>query len=61
MLERLQEWRPHVCAVLGITAYRIAFGCPKAVAGRRPQDGRGPHWWVLHNPSGLNAHAFPIT
>lgn len=43
-----------VVAVLGITAYRIAFATPRAVRGRQPDR---PGWWVLDNPSGLNAHA----
>lgn len=43
-----------VVAVLGLTAYRIAFGNPKAQRG--PQADH-PGWWLLDNPSGLNAHA----
>jgi TDG/mug DNA glycosylase family protein len=48
--------RPAWLAVVGITAYRVAFGRPKAVVGE--QDHRlGPtRVWVLPNPSGLNAH-----
>ncbi|MGH8930460.1 MAG: mismatch-specific DNA-glycosylase [Egibacteraceae bacterium] len=60
LLAQLDKWRGmydiRVCAMLGITAYRVAFRCPKAVVGARPASGR-PRWWVLHNPSGLNAHA----
>ena len=43
-------------AVLGVTAYRTAFGAPLAAVG--PQDERrgGARVWVLPNPSGLNAH-----
>lgn len=43
-------------AVLGVTAYRTAFGRPGASVG--PQDERlgGARVWVLPNPSGLNAH-----
>ena len=47
---------PAVVAMAGITAYRIAFGLPKAVAGRQESTGPGPEWWVVPNPSGLNAH-----
>ncbi len=57
LLKRLNTWQPHVCAMLGITAYRIAFGRPKAVVGPQPLHSGRPRWWVLHNPSGLNAHA----
>jgi TDG/mug DNA glycosylase family protein len=48
--------RPRVVAVLGITAYRIAFGRPKATPGRQPEDLAGAALWVVPNPSGLNAH-----
>jgi double-stranded uracil-DNA glycosylase len=41
-------------AVLGVTAYRIAFGAPRAVRVEQPDR---PGWWLLDNPSGLNAHA----
>jgi double-stranded uracil-DNA glycosylase len=47
--------RPAFVAVLGVTAYRTAFGVPKAEIG--PQPGRlgAARLWVLPNPSGLNA------
>lgn len=48
--------RPAVVAVAGITAYRTAFGQPKAVQGRQPVDLAGAELWVVPNPSGLNAH-----
>ncbi|HTA06914.1 MAG TPA: G/U mismatch-specific DNA glycosylase [Streptosporangiaceae bacterium] len=43
-------------AILGVTAYRTAFGLRQAVVG--PQGGRlgGAQVWILPNPSGLNAH-----
>ena len=56
-LENLvRELEPRVLAVVGITAYRTAFGRPDAVIGE--QDGRigSTRVWVLPNPSGLNAH-----
>ena len=43
-------------AVAGITAYRTAFGRPKAVMGRQPEPLAGAELWVVPNPSGLNAH-----
>lgn len=48
--------RPQWLAVVGVTAYRTAFGRPDATVG--PQDGalEGARLWVLPNPSGLNAH-----
>ena len=48
--------RPRVVAVLGVTAYRVAFGRPKATVGRQPETLEGAELWVLPNPSGLNAH-----
>jgi TDG/mug DNA glycosylase family protein len=48
-------------AVAGITAYRIAFGVPKAVLGRQPEPLAGAELWVVPNPSGLNAHATVAT
>jgi TDG/mug DNA glycosylase family protein len=49
-------WRPRVVAVLGITAWRVAFDRPKAVLGRQPERVGGAETWVAPNPSGLNAH-----
>ncbi len=48
--------RPRIVAIAGVTAYRTAFGQPRASTG--PQPGRlgGARLWVLPNPSGLNAH-----
>ncbi len=50
------EHTPRVVAVLGITAYRTAFGQPKAALGRQPGRLSGAQLWVVPNPSGLNAH-----
>jgi TDG/mug DNA glycosylase family protein len=54
--ELIARWRPRVAAVLGVTAYRVAFSRPKAVVGRQPETLAGAVLWVLPNPSGLNAH-----
>ncbi len=57
---RVVELAPKVVAVVGITAYRTAFGRPKAKVGLQP-DGLEvlppAEVWALPNPSGLNAHA----
>jgi TDG/mug DNA glycosylase family protein len=50
------RWRPRCLAVLGVTAYRTAFGQPKAAMGRQDHEIGGVRVWVLPNPSGLNAH-----
>ena len=56
-LERLVErYRPRVLAVLGITAWRVAFDRPRAVLGLQPDRIGGVVTWVAPNPSGLNAH-----
>ena len=56
-LEKLAvEWQPRSAAVLGVTAYRIAFGRPRARVGRQAETLNGIPLWVLPNPSGLNAH-----
>ncbi len=52
----VEDRSPRVVAVAGITAYRTAFGRPKALAGRQPEDLAGAELWVVPNPSGLNAH-----
>jgi len=39
------------------TAYRTAFGVPRATLGRQPTDLAGAQLWVVPNPSGRNAHA----
>lgn len=58
--ERLRAFvrrhRPLVVAVAGITAYRSAFGEPKAVMGEHPDGFEGSRLWIVPNPSGLNAH-----
>jgi TDG/mug DNA glycosylase family protein len=45
---------PYV-AVLGVTAYRAAFGVRGATVGRQSLRLGGAQVWVLPNPSGLNA------
>lgn len=54
--ELVRARRPSVVAVLGVTAYRHAFACPKARCGRQHETLEGAELWVLPNPSGLNAH-----
>ena len=48
--------QPAVVAVAGVTAYRIAFGNPKARLGEQPDRLAGAQVWAVPNPSGLNAH-----
>jgi len=53
---KVRRYQPRVLAVLGIGAYRAAFGRPDAALGRQPDALGGAAVWVLPNPSGLNAH-----
>ncbi|MBD0293555.1 MAG: G/U mismatch-specific DNA glycosylase [Jiangellaceae bacterium] len=52
----VRRWQPRYVAVLGVTAYRVAFGRPKALIGPQDYQIGGVPVWVLPNPSGLNAH-----
>jgi len=56
LTELVSRTRPKVVAVLGITAYREAFGDRSVTVGRQPRRLAGAELWVLPNPSGLNAH-----
>jgi len=48
--------RPRIVAIAGVTAYRTAFGHPRASTGPQPGSLSGARLWVVPNPSGLNAH-----
>ena len=53
---KVRRYRPRTVAVLGISAYRSAFGRPTAGFGRQAERLDHATLWVLPNPSGLNAH-----
>lgn len=53
---RVRRYRPGIVAVLGVGAYREAFGCPKAMIGEQDERIGEARIWVLPNPSGLNAN-----
>ncbi len=57
LVELITERRPRVVAIAGVTAYRVAFGLPKARLGVQPELLAGAQLWLVPNPSGLNAHA----
>lgn len=61
LAQRVATLRPRAVAVLGVTAYRLAFRQPKALVGRQPDSLAGAPLWVVPNPSGLNAHATAAT
>jgi double-stranded uracil-DNA glycosylase len=56
---RATEFAPRWLAVLGVTAYRTAFGRVGAVVGPQQDSIGATRVWVLPNPSGLNAHWSP--
>ena len=47
--------RPRIVAIAGVTAYRTAFGRPRASTGPQPERLGHARLWVVPNPSGLNA------
>jgi TDG/mug DNA glycosylase family protein len=53
--EKVEVLGPRCVAVLGLGAYRTAFGRPGAVIGRQPEGLAGAMLWLLPNPSGLQA------
>jgi TDG/mug DNA glycosylase family protein len=56
LLATISALRPGVVAIAGVTAYRTAFGQPRAFLGRQEGDISDSEIWVVPNPSGLNAH-----
>lgn len=60
LAEKAGRFRPGFVAVLGVGAYRTAFGRPKASMGLQPETLGEARIWVLPNPSGLNAHYQPV-
>ncbi|MFF3228791.1 G/U mismatch-specific DNA glycosylase [Nocardia suismassiliense] len=56
LVDRVEQYQPRVLAVLGIGAYRTAFGRPRTTIGPQPERIGETAVWVLPNPSGLNAH-----
>ena len=53
---KVSKFRPQWLAILGITAYRVAFQQRRAQIGRQTERLGDTQLWVLPNPSGLNAH-----
>jgi double-stranded uracil-DNA glycosylase len=52
----VEQVRPRWLAILGVTAYRTAFGRRLAEVGPQPERLGDTQVWILPNPSGLNAH-----
>jgi TDG/mug DNA glycosylase family protein len=56
LVEKVEKYKPENLAVLGIGAYRTAFGRPKAKLSLQPEMIGKTRIWVLPSPSGLNGH-----
>jgi TDG/mug DNA glycosylase family protein len=52
---KVKRFRPRLVAVLGVGAYRTAFGLRTATVGSQAEPVGGAAAWVLPNPSGRNA------
>jgi TDG/mug DNA glycosylase family protein len=59
LARKAEQYRPGCVAVLGVSAYRVAFARPKAKLGLQAEPVGPAKVWVLPNPSGLNAHFHP--
>ena len=53
---KVRRYRPHVVAILGVGAYRAAFGRSRVRIGEQSERIHDIRVWVLPNPSGLNAN-----
>lgn len=56
LVAKVRRYGPAWLAVLGVGAYRTAFGARGVQVGAQPDHVGGAQVWVLPNPSGLNAH-----
>jgi TDG/mug DNA glycosylase family protein len=56
---KVLKFRPSILAVVGVSAYRVAFDQPRAAVGRQDISIGETVVWLLPNPSGLNAHYQP--
>lgn len=52
---KVRRYRPRVVAFVGMGAYRVAFGRPRARGGLQEERLGGAAIWVLPNPSGRTA------
>lgn len=53
---KVKKYAPRYLAVLGLGAYRTAFGVRTATVGPQAESIGETKIWLLPNPSGLNAH-----
>lgn len=55
--ELVRQNTPRLVCFLGLGAYRTGFGRPGAKTGPQAERIADRPIWLLHNPSGINAHA----
>ena len=53
---KVRSYAPRFLAVVGVSAYRLAYDLPRARIGPQEETVGPAQVWVLPNPSGLNAH-----
>jgi TDG/mug DNA glycosylase family protein len=56
VIRKVRAFQPRIFAILGLGAYRLAFGEPRAGCGLQERSIGETRIWLLPNPSGLNAH-----
>jgi TDG/mug DNA glycosylase family protein len=56
LAQKARTFRPQWVAIVGVTAYRVGFGRPKAVVGRQDERIGGAGLRLPPDPSGLNTH-----
>lgn len=56
LVRKIRRYQPRWVAILGVGAYRAAFGRPRGAIGRQSELIAGAGLWILPNPSGLNAN-----
>jgi double-stranded uracil-DNA glycosylase len=56
LVAKVKRFNPRIAAVLGLDAFRRAFGRREETIGEQSEKIWDTRIWVLPNPSGLNAH-----
>ena len=59
LARKVRTYRPKWIAVLGVSAYRTAFGEPQAAIGPQLKAVLGTRMWILPSPSGANG-SYPL-
>jgi TDG/mug DNA glycosylase family protein len=59
LARKVRTYHPQWIAVLGVGAYRTAFGEPRAAIGPQLRTHAGTRTWILPSPSGANG-SYPL-